>query len=100
MLDPNEDDEEEEEDEDMEPGQDKRVPVPSRAPRLPVQVIKRKLNARSAKPQTMNNEKGADINNDQQHNWWARKDLRLRKLHKKLDQEEQQMMELMYGYLL
>lgn len=82
----------------MEPGQDKRVPVPSRAPRLPAQVIKRKLKARSAKQQTMTSEKSND--NDQQHNWWARKDLRLRKLHKKLDQDEQQMMELMYGYLL
>ncbi|KAH9421115.1 hypothetical protein DERP_010053 [Dermatophagoides pteronyssinus] len=38
--------------------------------------------------------------NDQQQNWWARKDLRLRKLQKKLDQEERQMMELMYGFSL
>lgn len=38
--------------------------------------------------------------NDQQQNWWTRKDLRLRKLQKKLDQEERQMMELMYGFSL
>ncbi|KAF7488250.1 hypothetical protein SSS_03261 [Sarcoptes scabiei] len=47
---------------------------------------------------TTTTSKSNDEKDDIKQNWWARKDLRFRKLHKKLDHDEQQMLELMYGF--